>query len=378
MSPHKRTLSILLLVVFLAGVGVGGYLFYSYPSIADMADDNSQVAKAESPAKAAGPFDVASIVKRISPAVVKIETIRTAPSGQTDPFFSDPFFKGFFGDKYFEAPQKSSGLGSGFIISKEGYILTNQHVVDSAEKITVIMQGREEGVEAKVIGQDEQLDLVVLKIPADQDLPVLKLGDSQIVNVGDWVVAIGNPYGLDHTVTVGVISAKGRPLTIDGKAFKNLLQTDASINPGNSGGPLLNLQGEVIGINSAINASAQGIGFAIPTETVLEVLDQLIEEGEVIRPWLGVLIQDVTPELQEYFGLSARKGAVVANVQPGGPAEKAGLRRGDVILEFDRQEIGTTEDLVEKIKDCEVGQKVVLLIFRDGATKYVSVKIGKG
>ncbi|MBZ4687895.1 MAG: serine protease Do [Clostridia bacterium] len=378
MNLNKRTLTILLVVVFLIGVGVGGYLFYSRPSIAQTGlDDGQDASEVISHPQTGGPIDVASIAKKVSPAVVKIETIRTVSASQMDPFFNDPFFREFFGGKQFEVPRKSSGLGSGFIISKEGYILTNQHVVDNAEKITVTMQDKEEPIEAKIIGQDEQLDLAVLKIPEDKDLPVLKLGDSEKVNVGDWVVAIGNPYGLDHTVTAGVISAKGRPLTIDGKVFKNLLQTDASINPGNSGGPLLNLKGEVIGINTAINARAQGIGFAIPTETVKEVLDQLIEKGEVIRPWLGVYIQDVTPELQEYFGLSEQKGAVIASVQPGSPAEKAGLRRGDVVLEFNRQEIKTSEDLVEKIKKCEVGQKVVLLVFRDGVTKYVTVKIGK-
>ncbi len=375
MNYTKRKLILLLVVVFLVGVGVGGYLFYYNPSIAEtneLTEDGQNVIK-----QIEGPIDVASIVEEVSPAVVKIETIAAVRDNQLDPFLSDPFFKDFFGGEQFNIPRKTNGLGSGFIISKEGYILTNQHVIDSAEKVTVTIQGREEPVEAEIIGQDEQLDLAVLKIKGDEKLPVLKLGNSKNVNVGDWVVAIGNPYGLDHTVTVGVISAKGRPLTIEGKTFKNLLQTDASINPGNSGGPLINFKGEVIGINTAINANAQGIGFAIPTETVDEVIDQLIEEGEVIRPYLGVIIQEITPELQEYFELEDTNGAIISNVVAGSPAYEAGLRRGDVILEIDKEIVKNPDDLVDKIQKCEVGEKVVLLISRNGQTIYVTVTVGK-
>jgi Do/DeqQ family serine protease len=375
MNRSKRNLILLLVFVFLVGVSVGGYLFYYNPSIAETneATDNEQKLITE----LKGPIDVAAIVEEVSPAVVKIETIVTVQNNQYDPFLNDPFFKEFFGGNQFNIPKKSSGLGSGFIISKEGYILTNQHVIDSAEKVTVTIQGREEPVKAEVIGQDEQLDLAVLKIKGDENLPVLNLGNSKNVDVGDWVVAIGNPYGLEHTVTVGVISAKGRPLTIEGKSFKNLLQTDASINPGNSGGPLINFKGEVIGINTAINANAQGIGFAIPTETVDEVLDELIEKGEVIRPYLGVIIQEVTPELQEYFNLKDTNGAIISNVEAGSPAHEAGLRRGDTILEFNKQTVENPDDLVDKIQNCEVGEKIVLLVSRNGQTIYVTVNVGQ-
>jgi S1-C subfamily serine protease len=189
------------------------------------------------------------------------------------------------------------------------------------------------------------------------------------------VIAIGNPYGLDHTVTVGVISAKGRPITIDGNEFKDLLQTDASINPGNSGGPLINLQGKVIGINTAINAQAQGIGFAIPSSTVTQVLDQLINEGKVIRPWMGIYMQPVTKELADYFGLEKAEGVLISSVAENSPAQKAGLRRGDIVLEYNKEKVVNPDELKEKVANTKIGEKVVVLIYRDGNTIYVPVKI---
>ncbi len=189
------------------------------------------------------------------------------------------------------------------------------------------------------------------------------------------MIAIGNPYGLDHTVTVGVISAKGRPITIDGNEFKDLLQTDASINPGNSGGPLINLQGKVIGINTAINAQAQGIGFAIPSSTVTQVLDQLINEGKVIRPWMGIYMQPVTKELADYFGLEKAEGVLISSVAENSPAQKAGLRRGDIVLEYNKEKVVNPDELKEKVANTKIGEKVVVLIYRDGNTIYVPVKI---
>lgn len=316
---------------------------------------------------------IAQMVEEVGPAVVKIETEST----QTNMSERDLLFRQFFGGDY-PFPQQQEmkqGLGSGFIISKGGYILTNHHVVEGADRVKVNVVGAEQKYDAKVIGDDPELDLAVLKIITKQDLPVLKLGDSDQIRVGDWSIAIGNPYGLDHTVTVGVISAKQRPLNIGQAKFKNLLQTDASINPGNSGGPLLNLQGEVIGINTAINAEAQGIGFAIPINTVQEVLDDLIHKGKVSRPWLGVSIQDMTPELAKYFDVDIKEGAVISYVATGSPAEKAGLAQGDIILELDNQKVKTSEQLVELISKSKVGQKHQLLIMRKGQMKTIPVTI---
>lgn len=321
-----------------------------------------------------GPDTIQNIVKQTSPAVVKIET-ETKINNQLNPFLNDPFFREFFGDQFRGRPEVQTGLGSGFIISKDGYIVTNNHVVNNATKINVFLSTRQEPYEAKLVGSDAQLDLAVLKIDAGNNLPFLEFGDTNKLEVGSWVIAIGNPYGLDHTVTVGVISAKGRPITIDGNQFKDLLQTDASINPGNSGGPLIDLQGKVIGINTAINAQAQGIGFAIPSSTVTQVLDQLISDGKVIRPWLGIYMQPVTKELADYFGLNKVTGVLINAVAENSPAQKAGLQRGDIILEYNKKAINSPEELQEEVSKSKIGEQVVLLIHRNKNTLYVPVTI---
>lgn len=319
---------------------------------------------------------IANMVESAGPAVVKIETESNTPSSLSE---RDLFFRQFFGGEYpgTQPEQKKQSLGSGFIISKDGYILTNHHVVDGADLIKVNIVGADKKYDAKIVGQDPELDLAVLKITPDKEIPVLKMGDSNDIQVGEWSVAIGNPYGLDHTVTVGVISAKQRPLNIGQAKFKNLLQTDASINPGNNGGPLLNLQGEVIGINTAINAEAQGIGFAIPINTVQEVLDDLINKGKVSRPWLGVSIQDMTPELAKYFETDMTQGAVIGYVATGSPAEKAGLQQGDIIIEMDKQKVKNSEQLVNSIEKAKVGEKRTLLVARNGQFKTLTVIIGE-
>ncbi|MDX9871533.1 MAG: trypsin-like peptidase domain-containing protein [Clostridia bacterium] len=319
---------------------------------------------------------IEKIVDSAGDAVVKLETSVTT-SNRSNPFFNDPFFREFFGDSYNQQPRVQEGLGSGFIISKDGYILTNNHVVSGADKVKVYLSSRMEPYEAKVVGADADLDLAVVKIEAGNNLPMLKLADSNQAKVGNWVIAIGNPYGLDHTVTVGVISAKGRPITIEGTEFKDLIQTDASINPGNSGGPLLNLNGEVVGINTAINAQAQGIGFAIPSSTVTQVLDQLLESGKVIRPWLGVYMQALDEDLAQYFGLSSTDGALIGAVQDGSPAQKAGLQRGDVILEYNKTKITSPDDLQNAVKESKIGDKAVLLVQRNGRSEYVTVTIAE-
>lgn len=380
----NKSLVLYTLIIFLAGVfSTGVWLTvegYNIPWNSKSEIVQAAEVSPQSPASAFfGPNTIQKIVEDAGEAVVKIETTVKVTGSSSDPFFNDPFFREFFGDSFRAVPQsrESTGLGSGFIISTDGYILTNSHVVEGATDIKVYLSSRQEPYDAKIVGEDAELDLAIIKISAGHNLPVLKFGDSNQTKVGNWVIAIGNPYGLDHTVTVGVISAKGRPVNVEGKQFKDLIQTDASINPGNSGGPLLNLQGEVVGINTAINSKAQGIGFAIPSSTVQQVLDQLMIKGKVERPWLGVYIQPVTKELAEYFGLSKAEGALIGGVSSGSPAEKAGIQYGDIILEFNKKSIASPDDLLKAVKECKIGQKAVLLVHRNKKTQYVSVDIGE-
>ncbi|MFZ7104189.1 MAG: trypsin-like peptidase domain-containing protein [Peptococcaceae bacterium] len=374
MSFNRKSLISYTLIIFLTGILTTGLLIAGGYNVS--ISKNTPVAAATSGTANPflGPDTIQTIVKETGPAVVKIETVVTVQR-QYDPFADDPFFRDFFGDQFRSQPETTQGLGSGFIISNDGYIVTNYHVVDGASQIDVYLTEQKDPYPAKLIGADEQLDLAVIKISAGNNLPSLKFGDTGKLAVGSWVIAIGNPYGLDHTVTVGVISAKGRPITINGNQFKDLLQTDASINPGNSGGPLLNLQGEVVGINTAINAQAQGIGFAIPSSTVTQVLDQLINEGKVIRPWLGIYMQPVTEELADYFGLQKVAGVLISAVADNSPAQKAGLQRGDIILEFAKKKMNDPEELKEEVMNTEIGTKVVLFVYRDGNTIYVPLEI---
>jgi len=321
---------------------------------------------------------VADIVQKAGPAVVKIDTT-VVSGGGNNPFFNDPFFRQFFGNVpggFRVQPRVEHGLGSGFIITKDGYILTNEHVVDGAKSITVTIQGRSGALPAKVVGADYDLDLAVLKVNAGQSLPTLSMGNSAQMRVGDWVIAIGNPYGLDHTVTVGVISAKGRPVQVENRQYKNLLQTDASINPGNSGGPLINLSGQVIGINTAV-AQAQGIGFAIPTSTVQDVLGKLMKGETVAHPWLGLQMQDLDQQTADYLGLKSTAGALVVGVVPGGPAARAGLQEGDVIVKYGERPVNTADDLANLVSSAGVGQRVVLLVYRNGRAYNIPVTIGQ-
>ncbi|MGQ9621889.1 MAG: DegQ family serine endoprotease [Candidatus Caldatribacteriaceae bacterium] len=319
---------------------------------------------------------VADIVEKISPAVVNIDTLTiTTYRSPLAPFFSDPFFRRFFGDiPELERQVPQRGIGTGFVFRSDGYILTNEHVVRGASQIKVtFIDGKE--YEGKVVGSDPLTDIAVVKIDA-VNLPTIPLGDSDKARVGEFVIAIGNPYGLSHTVTVGVLSAKGRPISAgdSGREYENFLQTDAAINPGNSGGPLLNLDGEVIGINTAILPYAQGIGFAIPINMAKLILDQLITKGKVTRAWLGVYIQDLTPEMAKKLGLPEPKGALVADVSKGGPAEKAGIKRGDVILKVDDQEIASVSELQMRIRSHLPGDRVRLELWRDKDKKSMIVE----
>jgi serine protease Do len=264
-------------------------------------------------------------------------------------------------------------LGSGFVISEDGYIVTNNHVVDGVDTIKVIFHDGAE-LEAEIVGQDPKTDIALLKVDSPEPLLALPLGDSEAVLPGDWVVAIGNPFGLEHTVTAGIVSAKGRD--IGQGPYDDFIQTDAAINPGNSGGPLLNLAGQVIGINTAINPRANTIGFAVPVNLAKEILPQLRESGRVTRGWLGVMIQPVSPELAKAFGLPDERGALVSQVTPGSPADEAGLKRGDVIVEYAGSGIERMRDLPRAVSATQPGERVELVVVREGDRKTLDVEIG--
>ncbi len=318
------------------------------------------------------------LAKKVSTSVVNISTTKNArrrgPQGMRrmprDPFFDD-FFEHFFNAPGMDAPQKS--LGSGFIINSEGYIITNNHVVDGADEIQVMVDGKQK-YDGKIVGSDPKTDLAVIKISAP-NLPSATLGDSSQVQVGDWVMAVGNPFGLDHTVTAGIVSAKGR--VIGAGPYDDFIQTDASINPGNSGGPLFNLKGEVVGVNTAIVAAGQGIGFAIPINIVKDLVPQLISKGRVTRAWLGVGIQDITPELAKSFNLPDQKGALVSNVFPNSPAEKAGLKSGDVIRAFEGKPIEESHDLPTMVAREPVGKTSAMSVLREGKELSFQVTLGE-
>jgi len=379
----KKTLVLTILVAFIAGIAfAGGFLFASSKYWlnrvqAESADSKAAANNSNISLPGLDSNTISDIVEKAGPAVVTIETYVSTPS-QSNPFFSDPFFREFFG-QFNQVPQQQmkQGIGSGFIISDDGYILTNEHVVSGAQEIQVSIVEIDKPVTARIVGEDEELDLAVLKVDVNKKLPTLKLGDSSSVNVGNWVIAIGNPYSLDHTVTVGVISAKGRPITVQGRRYRNLLQTDASINPGNSGGPLLNLQGEVIGINTAVNSQAQGIGFAIPSDTVKSVLDDLMKEGKVKRSWLGVEIQDVNQSIANYYELPNLEGVFVRNVVTGGPADKAGIKQGDIIISWNGKNIKNVDELQEMISKHEPGDRVKLTVWRNMKKTSCTVTLGE-
>ncbi len=323
---------------------------------------------------------LAEQVKRLKPSVVNISTTSvmgkgTSPSpfggGQQDPF--EEFFKRFFGD----LPQREfrqRGLGSGFVLTEDGYIVTNNHVVEKATDIDVILEDGQK-YDAKVIGKDPKTDVALLKINPKHKLPAVSLGDSEKLEIGDWVIAVGNPFGLGHTVTVGIVSAKGRSLGLG--AYDDFIQTDAAINPGNSGGPLFNLQGQVVGVNTAIIAGGQGIGFAIPIDLAKNIINQLKDTGKVVRGWLGVLVQQITPEIAEGLKLPEPKGALVSDVTPGGPAAKAGIQRQDIITQFNGQAINEMQELPKLVAAMPPGTEVQLTYLRNGKEKTARLKVAE-
>ena len=330
------------------------------------------------------PATFADVAAKASPAVVNISTVKTVKGGAPTFRFQGPggprsqeefreFFERFFGPQI-PRNRKERSLGSGFIIDPTGLIITNNHVVEGADEIVVLLSDEKEYT-AELLGRDPKTDLALIKIKGDGPFPYLELGDSSKARVGDWVVAIGNPFGLDHTVTAGILSARGR--TIGAGPYDDFLQTDASINPGNSGGPLLNLNGEVIGINTAIVPGGTGIGFAIPTALAKSIVIQLKEKGRVVRGWLGVIIQKITPNMAKKFKLENDHGALVADVADDGPAQKAGITRGDVIVRFDGTDIKDYSDLPAVVANTPVGKEVAVDLMRNGKRITISVTIAE-
>ncbi|HMM76910.1 MAG TPA: DegQ family serine endoprotease [Gammaproteobacteria bacterium] len=339
--------------------------------------------------------DFTALVRQNGPAVVNISTTApqeesTADNSRDGPQFGMPnlpedhplndLFRRFFGDQMPEGPQgmlPQSSLGSGFIVSKDGYVISNYHVVKGAGEIVVRLSDRRE-LKAEVVGSDPRTDIAVLKLKAEGDLPVVRLGRSEALQVGEWVLAIGSPFGFDHSVTAGIVSAKGRSLPNEN--YVPFIQTDVAINPGNSGGPLFNLDGEVVGVNSQIYSRTggfMGLSFAIPIDVVMNVYKQLRETGSVSRGWLGVLIQDVTGELAESFKMKMPHGALVSKVLPDSPAAKAGIEAGDVITRFDGKDIATSSDLPPMVGATRVGQKIEVEVIRGGSQRSLVITIGK-
>jgi serine protease Do len=328
---------------------------------------------------------VVDAVNRTGPAVVRINASRTVANNQQipDAFLEDPMFRQFFGDQLQRMPKErvERGTGSGFIINKEGDIITNAHVVSGADKVTVILKdGRQ--IEGKVIGSDELTDIAVIQVKSD-NLPTVSLGSSSSLQPGDWAIAIGNPLGLDNTVTAGIVSAIGRKsgqIGVDKRV--SFIQTDAAINPGNSGGPLLNQNGEVIGVNTAIIQGAQGLGFAIPIETAQRIAKQLIQSGKVSRAYLGIQMVTVDPNVKKQVNqdsdlgikIAEDKGVLITRVVDDSPAAKAGAKRGDVIVKFDNQDILTADQVTQLVEDRAVGDKIQMEVKRNGQTIALNVE----
>lgn len=347
-----------------------------------------QTAAAVSPGDSAmrAPVSFADLAEKLKPAVVNISTTKTVKTGggqfrspfgdraPLDRFFGgDDFFERFFGD----VPQrefKQRSLGSGFIISHDGYIFTNNHVVEQADKIVVKLSDGKE-YDAKVIGRDAKTDIALIKIKPGDSLPVVEIGDSDKLRVGEWVIAIGNPFGLEQTVTAGIVSAKGR--VIGAGPYDNFIQTDASINPGNSGGPLFNMEGKVIGINTAIVAQGQGIGFAIPVSMAKDILPDLKTKGKVTRGWLGVSIQDISENIARGLKYKDRNGALISEVFPGDPADKAGLKTGDIIIQVNGKPVQNTHDLLMTVASFHVGDKINVKVIREGKEMTFQVEVAE-
>ena len=356
------------------GFAIGRESQNSAAPAAPHANDSLAVSRSQN-----GPLpSFADLAAQVSPAVVNIKATSIAKTDFPDQLFGENFpFPGRGPIPQQPQPFKRQGTGSGFIIRKDGLILTNNHVVENAQEITVTLTDKQQ-YKAKVLGRDPKTDLAVIKIEPKASLPTATLGNSEALRVGDWVMAIGNPFGLSNTVTNGIVSAKGR--TIGAGPYDDFIQTDASINPGNSGGPLFNMAGEVVGINTAIFSQSGGnigIGFAVPVNLVKNLVPELETKGTVTRGWLGVAVQPVTPDLARSFGLDQERGALVGDVVPQGPADKAGIKRGDVIVSYDSKKLDDSAALPGLVASTPVGKTVSVEVMRDGKTRALSVAISK-
>ncbi len=376
LTNKKKTLPVITGVAILAFL-MGILVSSSLKTSSCLQAFDSEPAGAGQPAVTGESPSFAALAERLMPVTVNISTTKIIKGRQgpfmqpfrEDPFrdfFGEEFSRRFFGGRMPQRDQKLTSLGSGFIIDKEGYIITNNHVIEGADEIKVKLSDKEE-YDAKIIGRDDKTDIALIKITPNKDLPVAALGDSDALKVGEWVMAIGNPFGLDQTVTVGVVSAKWRKLGMG--AYEDFIQTDAAINQGNSGGPLFNTRGAVIGVNSAIfstSGGSIGIGFAVPINLAKSVVGQLKDKGKVVRGWLGVVIQPLTADLAESFNMDKGKGALVADVDANGPAARAGIQKGDVIVNFDGKDITEMNELPLLVAQTPIGKKAEVTIVREG------------
>jgi Do/DeqQ family serine protease len=381
----RRLVLVTVVAALLIAAAGGGYLVRGHLGRPDPAVTATAPPAANGVALAeALQMGFVDVAQQVRPAVVHLGTIQRAktrrgpnlPQGNDDPFFRD-FFNQFFGS---EGPDSRSefrrpGLGSGVIIDKRGLVLTNFHVVKGADEILIRLSDKRE-YRGQIMGTDPKTDLAVVKFQPDHEVTVATLGNSDALRVGEWAIAIGNPFGLDQTVTVGVISATGRS-DVGIATYENFIQTDASINPGNSGGPLVNLKGQVIGVNTAIVAAGQGIGFAIPINMVKRVVDQLVDKGKVVRGWLGVALQPLSLDLAQSLGLEGTNGAVVGSTITGSPAAQAGLEQGDVIVAFDKVPVEDYRHVQRLVAESRVGKSVTLQIVRKKQKMDVTVMIAE-
>lgn len=384
---RKRVALVLIVCVAVLSFGAGMLVSSNNAITRDMPVLEREAHAQNAADPLAGQQVFVSLAERLMPATVNISTT-TAPKKkmrQVHPFQGDERFRDFFGDDFFDKffdqmPQSempSKSLGSGFIIDREGYIITNNHVIEGADAIKVKLSDKEE-FDATIVGRDKKTDIALIKITPPPGLPVVTLGDSDALKVGEWVMAIGNPFGLDQTVTVGIVSAKWRKLGMG--PYEDFIQTDAAINQGNSGGPLFNTRGEVVGVNTAIFSTSGGnigIGFATPINLAKSVVRQLKEKGRVVRGWLGVIVQTVTPDLAKSFGLEQKEGALVADIDLKGPAAKAGIKKGDIIIAFNGTPIREMDQLPLLVAQTPVGSKGDLTIIRDGKKISKTVEIGE-
>jgi serine protease Do len=365
---NVKTLSFVAVSLFFAGLLVSSGLNWTAPAVAEHPAAGVQTGADQPPM--VSPFT--NLAKQLTPAVVNIRVNKVEKMGVPFPNMPGGPFGGFFNHPQTPENRPVQGAGSGVIINSNGTILTNNHVVEGAKEVTVTLADKQE-FKAEVVGRDPKTDLAVLKISAGKNLPAANLGNSDQLQVGDWVLAVGNPFGLNSTVTSGIVSAKGR--VIGAGPYDDFIQTDASINPGNSGGPLFNMSGEVVGINTAIISGGQGIGFAIPVNTARPLIPQLVENGKVTRGYLGVNIQTVTPELASALKLQDAKGVLVADVISGAPAEKAGIKRGDIIVAFNGKPVQDSHELPAMVAATPVGKEVPITVVRDGKEQQMLVKV---